>query len=126
MAALVRQDHATLILDAGKYRNEASKHMHAVAAWDHKDPKEFRAAALEGFKRYGCVTVEHAEAKGIKKTEKGLFEITDGNGKVYSAKKVVLASGVEDIYPEIDGYKECWVSGMYVLCSNISPLASVY
>jgi hypothetical protein len=27
-------------------------------------------------------------------------------------RKVILATGVRDIYPDIEGYDECWAYGM--------------
>ena len=109
---VARQDHPTLILNSGKFRNDLSKHMHALPTWDHKDPSEFRAAAVKEFDRYGCVTVVDADVKIIRKAGSGSFEATDSNGKVHLGKKLVLATGVEDVFPEIEGYSECWVSGM--------------
>ena len=94
--------------------------MHAVSTWDHRDPKEFRKAAIKDYERYGCVTIESAVVNSIKKTEQGVFEATDTKGKVYLTRKIILATGVEDIYPEIDGYADCWVSGMLVFSRHPS------
>lgn len=111
-SSIVRQDHKTVLFDSGKYRNSQSKHMHTVPTWDHKDPTEFRAAARADFKRYGSVTVEDVEIESIKQRGDGLFEAT-GAGKTWVGKKVILATGVEDIFPDIPGYAECWVSGIF-------------
>lgn len=110
-ASIVRQDHKTALFDSGKYRNTQSKHMHTVPAWDHRDPAEFRSASLAGLERYGSVTVENVEVETIKKNDDGTFEVSAG-GKTWKGKKVILATGVEDIFPDIAGYAECWVSGM--------------
>lgn len=109
---ICRQAHKILVLDSGKYRNAASQHMHAVTGWDHRSPDDFRKAAIKEYERYGCVTIEPAEARSIEKLENGLWKATDINGKTHFAHKVVLATGVEDVYPDINGYSECWVSGM--------------
>ena len=109
--AIVRQDHKTILFDSGKYRNEKSKHMHTVPSWDHRDPAEFRAKARADLDRYGSVQIENSEVKTIKQREDGLFEAVAG-GKTYVAKKVILATGMEDILPDITGYTECWVTGM--------------
>lgn len=110
-ASIVRQDHKTALFDSEKYRNAQSKHMHTVPAWDHRDPAEFRSASLAGLDRYGSVTVENVEIETIKKNEDGRFEVSAA-GKAWKGKKVILATGVEDIFPDIAGYTECWVSGM--------------
>ena len=107
-----RQGHATLLFDSGSYRNDGADAMHAVSTWDHKPPSEYRAAARNDYKRYGCVEIENAEVKSIKKNADSVFEATTSNGKTYTGHKVVLATGVEDVYPDIPGYAECWVKGM--------------
>lgn len=110
-STIVRQDHKTVLFDSGKYRNALSRHMHTVPTWDHEDPQAFREAAIKGLERYGTVTVEKVEVEAINQREDGLFEVLAG-GNTWMGKKVVLATGVEDIFPDIPGYASCWVSGM--------------
>lgn len=110
-ASIVRQDHKTALFDSGKYRNAESKHMHTLPAWDHRDPAEFRSASLAGLERYGSITVENVEIEAIKQNDDRTFEAS-GAGKTWTGKKVILATGVEDIFPDITGYAECWVSAM--------------
>jgi len=116
--SIVRQVHSTIIVDSGKYRN-ADSPMHTVPTWDHRQPSEFRAAARKDFERYGTVKVESAEVASINKTEDGLFEAVGSNGQVWTGRKLVLATGVTDIFPDIPGYSDCWVSGMSVYASDL-------
>ncbi|KAJ4357167.1 uncharacterized protein N0V89_001742 [Didymosphaeria variabile] len=111
-ASIVRQDHKTVLFDSGKYRNSLSKHMHTMPSWDHQDPQAFREKSVKDFERYGSITVEKVEIETLKQREDGLFEAT-GGGRTWTGKKVILATGVEDIYPNIPGYAECWVSGIF-------------
>lgn len=113
VASIVRQHHKTVIFDSGKYRNEKSKYLHTLSGWDHKEPAELRTASRNDFTRYGSVTIEDVEVEDIKKRDDGLFEVSS-NGKIWVGKKVILATGVEDIFPDIPGYADCWVSGMSV------------
>ncbi|KAI2469307.1 FAD/NAD(P)-binding domain-containing protein [Annulohypoxylon bovei var. microspora] len=110
-SSIVRQGHRTVLFDSGKYRNALTRHMHTVAGWDHQDPAAFRAKARADFERYGSVTVEDVEVETIKRREDGLFEAT-ASGKTWTGRKVILATGVEDVFPAIPGYGECWVSGI--------------
>ncbi|KAI8623698.1 hypothetical protein F5Y19DRAFT_457633 [Xylariaceae sp. FL1651] len=109
-SSIVRQDHKTLLLDSGKYRNMKSK-MHTLASWDHRDPEEFRAAARADFDRYGSVTVDYAEVDTVKQQEEH-FEVS-ANDKTWTAKKIILATGVEDVFPDIQGYADCWITGIF-------------
>lgn len=110
----VRQSHSTLILDSGKYRNDGSSYMHTVPTWDHRNPSEFREAARKDYDRYGTVKVENAEVASVKSTADGLFEATGTEGQVWIGRKLVLATGVVDNFPDIEGYADCWISGMSV------------
>lgn len=111
VASIIRQDHKTILFDSGRYRNATSKHMYTVPSWDHRDPGEFRAASVADFARYGSVTVENVEIDTIKQREDGAFEASS-NRKTWTGKKVILATGVEDVLPNIPGYVDCWVKGM--------------
>ncbi|KAK5636072.1 hypothetical protein RRF57_011784 [Xylaria bambusicola] len=110
-SSIVRQDHKTILFDSGMYRNRQSKYMHTVPGWDHQDPADFREKAKEDLGRYGSLTVKDAEVETLKQREDGIFEAT-ACGETWTGKKVILATGVEDIFPDIPGYSECWVSGM--------------
>ncbi len=110
---LARQLHTVVVFDSGHYRNAASNHIHTVLTWDHKDPNEFRAAARENIiSGYQTTTFRDVAIEKLRKTEDGLFEATDKDNKLWVGKKVILATGVMDIYPDIEGYDDCWVSGM--------------
>ena len=110
-STIVRQDHRTLLLDSGDYRNKESKHMHTVPTWDHQDPATFRAAAKKDLGRYGTVEMQEVEVQTVKRDENGTIQVF-GGGTSWIGKKLILATGVEDVFPDIPGYKECWVQGM--------------
>ncbi len=110
---LARQRHTAVVFDSGHYRNASAKHIHTVITWDHKDPEEFRAAARNNIASgYETIIFRDVAVETLRKTEDGSFEVTDTEGKLWTGKKVVLATGVRDIYPDIEGYDECWVTGM--------------
>lgn len=111
-ATIVRQDHTVLILDSQMYRNAGSPYMHTVATWDHRSPEEWRAAARKDFERYGTVSVEYETVEEISKMADNTFRITSPDQRLWNARKVILATGVEDIFPNIEGYAENWISGM--------------
>lgn len=112
---LNRLMHPCIVFDHGVYRNDRSKHMHNVPTWDHKDPAEFRAAGRKDLtERYHTTRFVNAKVETLAKLDNGTFQATDSTGQKYIGKKVVLATGVEDLYPEIAGYGECWGHGMYV------------
>jgi thioredoxin reductase len=105
-ASIVRQNHTVLVLDSQKYRNAGSYHMHTVATWDHRNPADWRAAARKDLERYGTVSIKYEEDD--------TFCATSASGRMWKARKIILATGVEDIFPDIFGYAENWITGMWV------------
>ena len=88
--------------------------------WDHKTPAQFREASRAELKdRYpGQCTFVDGEVRTINALEppKGQtgtqFEAVLTSGEVFKAQKVILASGCRDILPFIDGFEECWGTGV--------------
>ncbi|KAJ1712134.1 thioredoxin reductase GliT-like protein [Aspergillus flavus] len=111
---LARQLYRAVVFDSGVYRNALSNHMHNVATWDHSSPAEFRREARERIlARYDTIQFENIEIKNVQKTSEGYFKAFDALDRVWTGRKMVLANGVRDIFPDIDGYKECWGRGIF-------------
>lgn len=110
---LARQLHTAVVFDSGNYRNAAANHIHTVLTWDHKNPHDFRLAARENIQSgYQTIQFQDVEVQKVRKTEQGVFEAVDASGKLWTGKKLILAAGVSDIYPHLEGYDDCWVKGM--------------
>jgi thioredoxin reductase len=110
---LARQLYSAVIFDSGVYRNDRAKYMHNVPTWDHRLPEEYREAGRRDLlTRYNTIRIENVTIEEVRRTEAGLFEATDAAGHVWEGRKLVLATGVRDIAPEIEGYADCWGRGM--------------
>ncbi|KAK7540268.1 thioredoxin reductase [Phyllosticta citricarpa] len=112
--SLNRLLHPCIVFDSGVYRNARAPHMHNVPTWDHKSPEEYREAARKDLTdRYSTTRIVRARVDKLAKLANGGFEAVDDTGKKYTGKKVVLATGIEDLYPDIAGYDDCWGHGIY-------------
>lgn len=112
-STIVRQLQTAILFDSGAYRNARAEHMHGVPGFDHVDPEVFRMKAKgDILRRYDTVQFKKAYVEEVKKLDNGNFQVTDGWNKVYEGRKVVLATGVRDITPQIEGYDYCWGRGM--------------
>lgn len=113
---LARQLHTAIVFDSNIYRNRMTSHMHNVITWDHQDPREFRWKAREDIvQRYDTISFKDGTTiESVRKNEAEYFEARDSTGEVWLGRKLALAMGVRDVYPKIEGYGECWGSGMYV------------
>lgn len=110
---LARQLYSAVVFDSGVYRNALTQHMHNVPTWDHRNPKEFRAKAREDLlARYNTIQFENTTVESIQRTAKGYFEAMDTHGRSWTGRKVILATGVRDIFPEIENYSDVWVKGV--------------
>ncbi len=105
--ALGRASRNVLIIDAGEPCNRQTPHSHNFITHDGDTPLAISAKAKEEVMCYSTVTFINDRAIKATKTQSG-FEIAIDNGTTYSSKKLLLATGVKDIMPDIDGFAQCW------------------
>ena len=110
---LARQLYNTVVFSNKTFRNARASYMHNFPTWDHQPPSAFRAKAKEDIlARYKTVQFEDADITSVRKTEDGKFEVTDVQGRSWTGRKLVLAHGAEDSFPDIPGYADCFALGM--------------
>lgn len=105
--ALGRSLRKVLIIDSGKPCNRYTPHSHNFITHDGAVPAGIAAKAKEQVLAYKTVKfIEDSAIAGVQ-TEQG-FEIQAQSGKTYSAKKLVFATGIKDLFPAINGFDACW------------------
>jgi thioredoxin reductase len=110
---LARQLHTAVVFDTKSYRNKKSTHMHMVPTWDHKDPEAFRTATKESIlARYSTVQFLDIGVTNVEKKTDSHFKVTDATGKERDFRKIILAVGMNDVFPEIEGYAALWTKKM--------------
>lgn len=108
-----RQLQTGILFDSGVYRNARAHHMYGVLGFDHISPETFRMKSKgEILRRYDTIEFKRAYIETIKKLENGNFQATDGWANVYEGRKVVLATGVKDVLPQLEGVDFCWGRGV--------------
>ena len=116
--ALARVKRTALVLSHNHFRN--SETIHNVLGSDGDHPTAFRAKARDQIKKYGN-GIEFADGEAIMLRMVGLqdgyqaFEMEEEGGKVWRGRKMVLAMGARDVFPDIEGCAENWPDNMYVL-----------
>lgn len=105
--ALGRSLKNVLIINSGKPCNRYTPHSHNFITHDGSVPGEIAAKAKEQVLKYDTVKFYQSMAVSGKKTENG-FEIAIDSGEKFSSKKLVFATGVKDIFPDIKGFQDCW------------------
>lgn len=105
--ALGRALRNVLIIDSGLPCNRQTPHSHNFITQDGAKPSEIAEKAKEQVLKYDTVKFLNDLAVSGKKTQNG-FTITTITGETIEAKKLVFATGVKDIMPDIKGFSECW------------------
>jgi thioredoxin reductase len=108
-AALVlgRCRRRVLVLDAGRPRNRWSHGVHNFLTRDGTPPGEFRRLAVAELAAYTTVQLRHGVVTDVTR-QNGGFVVRDQDGGAWRCRKLLLATGVEDVLPEIDGFTECY------------------
>jgi len=105
--ALGRAVKKVLIIDSGKPCNRQTPFSHNFLTNDGRPPKEIAISAHLQVSRYETVKFFDGVAISGIKTING-FEIMAGSGETFAAKKLIFATGINDMLPGIDGLTACW------------------
>lgn len=105
--ALGRSLRNVLIIDSGKPCNRQTPHSHNFITHDGKTPKEISDLAKVQVLEYETVKFYDGVVAKMEKDAE-IFTIKTENGEIFTAKKLILASGIKDVMPDIAGFAECW------------------
>lgn len=113
-AALVlgRSRRKTILFDDNKPRNAVVSESHGFITRDGIDPKEFKRVAHKELSKYPDVRIEKQRVHRINK-ENTLFQVETENREVYSAKKIILATGFKEVLPDIPRVKEFYGKSLF-------------
>ena len=105
--ALGRALRNVLIIDSAKPCNRQTPHSHNFITQDGAEPAEIARKAREQVLKYDTVAFVYDLVTDCSKNAVG-FELTTESGEQYSCEKLIFASGIKDIMPNIKGFSECW------------------
>ena len=107
---LARARKRILVIDAGRRRNRFAGHSHGFLGQDGRPPELIAAdakAQLLAYPTVDWIEGEAVEADGASDD----FRITLADGRSGRARRLVLATGVEDVLPAIPGLEAQWGAG---------------
>ncbi|MDX5346533.1 MAG: NAD(P)/FAD-dependent oxidoreductase [Hymenobacteraceae bacterium] len=93
-----------LLFDRGKQRNRWSDAMNGFITRDGIAPKEFLNITRNELTKYD-ITLLDKKVEDIGH-DKNNFKVTDKEGNVYESRKLLLATGLRDKLPKIEGIEE--------------------
>lgn len=105
--ALGRALRKVLIIDSGKPCNRQTPYSHNFLTQDGKAPKEIATLAKQQVSVYNTVEQYDDLVIHVSKTQNG-FIIQTFSEAMFTATKLVFATGIKDEMPNIKGFSECW------------------
>jgi thioredoxin reductase len=104
---LGRCRRSVLVCDAGEPRNARSAELHAYLTRDGIDPAEFLRLARQDVARYPSVEFHRGKVVDASRTSGG-FTVECAGGLRFSTRKLLLATGVVDELPQVEGLPELY------------------
>jgi len=103
-AALVlgRARRQVLLADDGRPRNAVTHESHGFLTRDGVKPAEFRQMAYQEIGKYPSVRTVRDRVTAVR-PDGGAFELDTGEGVIYQARKLILATGLRERLPSVEG-----------------------
>jgi len=103
---LARAGRSVVVLDGGPGRNAPAAHSSNVFTRDGAPPDELRRIGRAQAEALGA-RFEDTEATSAEASDDGV-RVHLADGRMLAARRLLLATGVEDLLPEIPGVAEAW------------------
>ncbi|MBM0233577.1 NAD(P)/FAD-dependent oxidoreductase [Micromonospora sp. STR1_7] len=105
---LGRTHRSTLVLDTDEGRNAPAQNVHNFFTQDGTPPTEVRRIGAEQLGHYPSVRLQVAEVSGVERDGAEAFAVTLADGQVEHGRRLLLATGLADDLPAIDGIAPLW------------------
>ncbi|WP_281237586.1 NAD(P)/FAD-dependent oxidoreductase [Bacillus safensis] len=108
-AALVvgRGRKQVIVFDDELPRNRVTQESHGFITNDGMTPIEIRRAGEADLQKYPNIKIKRSRIVDIQKKEER-FTLLTHEGDTFEAKKIILATGLQDILPEIEGIHDVY------------------
>ena len=101
-----------LVFDTGEHRNRYSHGMHNYLTRDDILPTEFLKICHTELQKYSVQKLNR-RVIAAKRNDEGLFQVKDDQSGKYFAKKLLVATGLTDTLPELEGFKEMYGKSVF-------------
>ncbi len=107
---LSRALRSVLVIDSGSPRNGPAAGIHGYLSRDGMSPAEFLSIGRAEVLSYGAAIIDGA-AVSARRTPDG-FAVTLGDARQFSARRLLITTGLTDVLPAIKGLREQWGKGV--------------
>ncbi|QTM98224.1 FAD-binding protein [Sediminibacillus dalangtanensis] len=109
---LARAKKNIVLFDEDKPRNAVTYESHGFITRDRIKPSEFKRLAREDLKEYPNLEIQNQRVTDIQKVD-GAFLVHTGDGNCYRSRKVILATGLTEVLPDIEGIHEFYGTSLF-------------
>jgi thioredoxin reductase len=99
---LGRSRRRVVLFDGGSHRNDEARAVHGFLTRDGTPPGNLRELGQAELAAYPSVAIREQKIVAVARSERG-FVLHGGAGVVATARRLVLATGVRDVWPPIAG-----------------------
>ena len=104
---LARARQRVLIIDGGRPRNRFASHAHGLLGHDGKPPAQLLDESIAQVMAYPTVSFQAGLATDAARDGEA-FQVTLDEGGTVHGRRLILASGVRDVLPDIAGLASRW------------------
>lgn len=113
---LARFMHKVAVVDAGDPRNWETEEIHGVLGCEKCPPAELRGRGRQSCREYGAILID-AFIERVESLGEDRFEFQSHEGHRIAARRVLLAPGIKDYWPQIPGLERCYGTTVHT-CPN--------
>jgi thioredoxin reductase (NADPH) len=99
---LARYLHSVVLIDSGDPRNWETRGVNGYLGLPNVLPAELRARGRDDARMYGATLVDDCVHR-VQKLSDDQFVLTMHSGEDYDARRLLLAIGLKDVWPDIPG-----------------------
>src|ERR687889_1552584 len=103
----------TVIFNGGNTRNSMSKHVHGYLGFENVPPKQFIQKAWADVLQYNSVKVIKEKVDKIERYNQYFLLISEGRRKSVKAKYIIIATGIQDVKPNIKNFEKFDGNGIW-------------
>lgn len=109
---LARASRSALVFDDNRPRNAVTQKSHGFLTRDGISPLEFRNIAHQEISKYSSVEIRHMRITDVRDQE-SFFELVADNGEMFRSRTIILATGLKEVLPGIDGISEYYGKSLF-------------
>ena len=104
---LARYLHRVVLIDSGEPRNWETRGIHGVLGQHGIRSPELRAKGREECRQFG-VTLLDDTVESLSRNGHDDFQAVTSGGETFHARRVLLAIGIKDVWPDVPGLERCY------------------